>query len=128
MNQSILLGNLGADPKMRTTPSGNNVTNFRVAVDRRYTRKGEEENTIYKTTDWFDIVAWNQLAKICHRHLQKGSQVLITGTLIPRQWEDRNGNRHRTIEVKATEVQFLKNIKASSKEENSSEEERSSTR
>ena len=102
MNKVMLVGNLTADPEMRTTGSGISVGSFRGAVSRRY--KDAEGN---QPTDFIPVVAWRQLADLCGRYLTKGRKVGVVGTLQSRSYEDKQGNRRTAYEVVADEVEFL---------------------
>lgn len=104
LNKVLLIGNLGADPEMRYTPGGKAVTTFRIAVNRTW-RDGSGEQQ--EDTQWFRIVAWNQLAEICNRYLSKGRQCFVEGRLQTRSWEGQDGTRRYTTEVVAREVLFL---------------------
>jgi single-strand DNA-binding protein len=100
----MLIGNLGADPAMRYTPSGRPVTTFRLAASRSWkTAEGERRTE----TEWFNIVAWGNLAEICNQYLSKGQQVYIEGRLQTRRWEDAEGNKRSTVEVVAGEMIML---------------------
>lgn len=104
LNKVQIIGNLGADPEMRFTASGQAVATFNVAVNRRYqTRDGERR----EETEWVRCVAWARLAETTSQYLTKGSQVYLEGRLQTRQWEDREGQRRYTTEVVANDVQFL---------------------
>ncbi len=104
LNKVQIIGNLGADPEMRFTASGQAVATFNVAVNRRYqTRDGERR----EETEWVRCVAWARLAETTSQYLTKGSQVYLEGRLQTRQWEDREGQRRYTTEVVASDVQFL---------------------
>jgi len=112
MNTWSGIGNLGDNPVLRKTPSSRSVTNFTIAVDRRYqTGEGENRRTV-KMTDWIDIVVWNGLAEVCAKYLQKGSKVCIEGSVRNRNYEDREGVRHKTFEVNADKVHFLDRIRS----------------
>ncbi|HYE95532.1 MAG TPA: single-stranded DNA-binding protein [Rubricoccaceae bacterium] len=104
VNKVILIGNLGADPELRYTPSGTAVCNFRIATNESY--KDREGNMVEKT-EWHNVVAWERLAEICGEYLKKGRQVYIEGSLQTRQWEDQEGNTRYTTEIKAREMQML---------------------
>lgn len=108
LNKVMIIGNLGADPEMRFTPSGAAVTNFRVAVSR--TRRGPDGNTIDET-EWFRVVAWDssnyKLAEICDKYLRKGSKVYIEGRLQSRKYTDRDGVERTAVEVVANDMQML---------------------
>lgn len=104
VNKVILVGNLGADPTMRYTPSGTAVANFNIATSERFTNKNGEKET---RTEWHRVVAWSKLAEICNQYLKKGKQVYIEGRLQTRQWEDQSGNSRSTTEVIATNMVML---------------------
>ena len=102
--QIILVGNLGNDPEMRYTPSGRPVTTFTMAVSRTWnSADGERHNE----TEWFNIVAWGNLAEICKQYLNKGQQVYIEGRLQTRRWEDKEGQKHTSVEIVANEMMML---------------------
>ncbi len=101
-NRVILVGNLVADPELKTTPSGTSVTRFRIAVNRRFTRAGEQPQT-----DFFDIVAWRQTAEFIARFFTKGRPILVSGSLQNRNWTDNNGVKHYATEIVADEATFV---------------------
>ena len=104
LNKVLLIGNLGSDPEIRTTPSGQSVCNFNIATSRRWTnREGQNQ----EETEWHRIVVWGRQAETCKEVLSKGRQVFIEGRLQTRQWDDQNGNKRYTTEVIAQTVQFL---------------------
>lgn len=104
VNKVILVGNLGADPEVRYTPSGKAVANFRIATSEQWTNKdGEKE----ERTEWHRIVAWGRLGEICGEYLHKGKQVYVEGKMQTRAWEDRDGNKRYTTEVVAQAMQML---------------------
>jgi single-strand DNA-binding protein len=107
----IIVGNLGRDPEMRYTPSGQAVTNFNVATNRQYT--GSDGNQV-KETIWFRVSTWGKQAEICNQYLRKGSKVLIEGRLTPdpstggpRLWQRQDGSTAANFEVSANTVRFL---------------------
>jgi single-strand DNA-binding protein len=112
MYQTIILaGNVGRDPEMRYTPSGQAVTSFSVATNRQYTNNNGE--TI-KETIWFRISAWGKTGEICNQYLKKGSKVLVEGRLTadpatggPRVWTAQDGSSRASFEVYAQTVRFL---------------------
>ena len=106
LNKVQIIGNLGGDPEMRFTASGDAVANFSVAATRRYTTRDGEQR---EQTEWFRVVCWRRLAEIAGQYLQKGRQVYIEGRLETRQWQDRDGNTRYTTEVIANEMQMLGN-------------------
>ncbi len=104
LNKVMLIGNLGGDPEIRTTASGQSVCNFNIATTRRWNSK---EGQAQEETDWHRIVVWGRQAENCKEYLSKGRQVFIEGRLQTRQWEDQSGNKRYTTEVVAQNVQFL---------------------
>jgi single-strand DNA-binding protein len=100
----MIIGHLGRDPEMRYTPSGRPVTTFTVATSRSWSTADGERHT---ETEWFNIVTWGNLAEICKQYLTKGQQVYIEGRLQTRRWEDKEGVKHSTVEVVATEMMML---------------------
>jgi single-strand DNA-binding protein len=87
----MLIGNLGADPEIRHTPSGASVANFNLATSRSWTREGRKE----EKTDWHRIVAWDKLAEICQQYLKKGNKVYIEGRIETRSWDDASSGQKR---------------------------------
>ena len=108
----VIVGNLGRDPEMRYTPSGQAVTNLSVATNRRYTSSTGEK---VDETIWFRVSAWGRLAETCNQYLKKGRKVLVEGRLTadpasggPRIWKDeRTGEPRSSFEISAITVQFL---------------------
>jgi single-strand DNA-binding protein len=100
-NRIILIGRLTRDPELRATPDGISVVRFRLAVDR-VARAGEE-----RQTDFFDIVAFRQLADTVANYTTKGRLVLVEGKLQTRSYNDREGNRRTVYEIVADTVRFL---------------------
>lgn len=107
----IIVGNVGRDPEMRYTPSGQAVTSFSVASNRKYTSSnGEKVNE----TTWFRVSTWGKQAEICNQYLKKGSRVLVEGRLTPdkatggpRIWQKQDGSSGASFEVSAQTVRFL---------------------
>ena len=104
MNKIIIIGNLGRDPEMRYSPSGNPMTSFSVATNRRYTTAAGEQR---EETEWFNCTAFRQLADLCNQYLTRGQQVYIEGRLRSRQYERRDGGPGFSLDVTVTDVQFL---------------------
>ncbi|GAB4484321.1 MAG: single-stranded DNA-binding protein [Anaerolineales bacterium] len=107
----IIVGNLGRDPEMRYTPSGQPVTSFSVATSRQYTGNNGQ---VVKETIWFKVTAWGKQAEVCNQYLKKGSKVLIEGRLTPdpntgspRVWTRQDGTAGASFEVTANTVRFL---------------------
>ena len=101
-NKVILIGNLVAVPELKKTPSGVSVTSFRIAVNRRYAKQGEQAQT-----DFIDIVAWQQRAEFVSRYFSKGRPILVCGQLQTRSWTDQNGQKRYATEVVADELSFV---------------------
>jgi len=100
----MLIGFLGRDPEMRYSAVGDPVTTFSVATTRTWaTPEGEQQ----EVTDWFNVVAWEQWAELCHECLTKGSRVYIEGRLQTRSWEGDDGQPHYGTEVVATDMILL---------------------
>ncbi len=107
----ILVGNLGRDPEMRYTPSGQAVTNFNVATNRQYTGS---DGQLVKETIWFRVSTWGKNAENCNQFLKRGSKVLVEGRLVPdantggpRVWKRQDGTPSASYEVSASTVRFL---------------------
>lgn len=107
----IIVGNVGRDPEMRYTPSGQAVTSFSVATNRQYTNNNGE---MVKETIWFRVSAWGRQAETCNQYLKKGSKVLVEGRLTadqntggPRVWTGQDGQPRASFEVSASTVRFL---------------------
>ena len=101
LNKAILMGRLTADPELRKTPSDVSVTTFTLAVNRSFTRQGEQSQT-----DFIDIVAWRNTAEFVSKWFTKGMQVAVSGRIQTRTWEDKQGQKRKTVEVVADEVFF----------------------
>lgn len=104
LNKVMIIGHLGRDPEMRYTPSGRPVTTFSVATSRSWSTVDGER---HQETEWFNVVAWGNLAEICKQYLSKGQQVYIEGRLQTRKWEDKEGNKHSSVEIVANEMMML---------------------
>lgn len=104
VNKAILIGNLGADPEIKYTPSGTAVANFSLATHEQWTNKDGEKG---ERTEWHRIVAWGRLGEICGEYLKKGSPIYIEGRIQTRSWEDRDGNKRYTTEIVAQAMQML---------------------
>ena len=105
INKVILVGNLGADPETRYTPSGSAITNVRLATTESWRDRQTGENQ--ERTEWHRIVFFNRLAEIAGEYLRKGSQIYIEGKLQTRKWQDQSGQDRYTTEVVANEMQML---------------------
>ena len=104
LNKCMIIGNLGRDPEMRYTPSGQPVTQFTVAVNRNYKNQAGEWQ---EETEWFRIVAWGPLAERTAEYLRKGRKVYVEGRLQTRQWEGQDGQKRYTTELIANQVTSL---------------------
>src|SRR5262249_1168029 len=104
VNKVILIGNLGKDPEIRTTPQGTTLARFSVATTTAWK---DASGAKQERTEWHDIVAWEKLAQICGEYLQKGKQVYVEGSLQTRSWEDQNGQKRYKTEIKASNVVML---------------------
>jgi len=122
LNKVMVIGHLGKDPEMRYTPSGRPVTTFTVAVSRSWNTADGERRT---ETEWFNIVAWGNLAEICKQYLYKGQQVYIEGRLQTRRWEDKEGQKHTSVEVVANEMMMLGDRRDNNKAQESGQEDES---
>lgn len=101
MNRLTIIGNLTRDPEVRSTPNGKTVCNFDVAVNRRQKVEGQPD------ADYFRVSAWNQLGENCGKYLAKGRKVCVVGAVNVRTYETQAGKRGASLEVNATEVEFL---------------------
>ena len=104
LNKVLIIGRLGRDPEMRYTPSGRPVTTFTLGASRSWNTADGEKRT---ETEWFNVVAWSNLAEICKQHLSKGRLVYIEGRLQTRHWEDQEGAKHSSTEIVANEMIML---------------------
>jgi single-strand DNA-binding protein len=117
VNKVTIVGRVGQDPELKFTPSGAAVCNFSVATSERY--KDKSENWQEKT-EWHRVVVWGKLAEVCNQKLSKGDKVYLEGKLEYRQWDDKNGVKHTSAEVKVTTMEVMeskKNDTGSKKEE-----------
>lgn len=104
LNKAMIIGNLGADPEIRSTGSGTRVATLSVATSRSWTdRSGQTQ----EKTEWHRVVAWDRLAEICERYLSKGDRVYVEGRIEYRQWEGQDGQTRYTTEIRAREMIML---------------------
>lgn len=113
LNKVMIIGYLGREPELRYTPSGRPVASFSVATSRTWTSSEGERR---EETEWFNVVAWGNLAEIRKSHLAKGQQVYVEGRLQTRGWEDENGTRHYRTELVANEMILLGERRAGASE------------
>jgi single-strand DNA-binding protein len=105
LNLVQLMGHLGADPETRSTPSGHQVTNIRIATTEKW--KDKQNGAAMEKTEWHSIVLWGRLAELTNEYLRKGSPVYIQGKLQTRKWQDKDGNDRYSTEIVAQSMQFL---------------------
>ncbi|WP_244786629.1 single-stranded DNA-binding protein [Cupriavidus pauculus] len=105
VNKVILVGNLGADPETRYMPSGDAVTNIRLATTDRY--KDKQSGEFKEATEWHRIAFFGKLAEIAGQYLRKGSSVYIEGRIRTRKWQDQSGQEKYSTEIVADQMQML---------------------
>ena len=105
INKVIIVGNLGADPETRYLPSGEAVTNIRVATTDRWKDKASGE--MKEATEWHRIAFFGRLAEIAGEYLKKGSQVYVEGSLRTRKWQDKEGHDRYSTEIRGDVMQML---------------------
>jgi single-strand DNA-binding protein len=105
LNKVILIGNLGADPEMRSTVSGEAICNLRLATTEKWKDKATGEAR--ETTEWHSVVLYRRLAEIAGEYLRKGSAVYIEGRLRTRKWQDKEGKDRSTTEIEGNELKML---------------------
>jgi len=104
-NKIILIGNLGRDPELRYTPQGTAVASFSMATNER--RKGKDGGDPTDITTWFRVTLWGRQAELATEHLKKGRQVYIEGRLRQDEYTDKDGKPRTSLEVNATDMQFI---------------------
>jgi single-strand DNA-binding protein len=103
-NKIVVMGNLGRDPEMRYTPQGTAVCSFTMATnERRKDKSGEQQDV----TTWFKVTVWGKQAETVSKYLTKGRRVYVEGRLHVEEWTDREGKSRHTLEVNASDVQFI---------------------
>src|ERR1043165_1299059 len=105
INKVILVGRLGRDPELKYTASGTPFCRFSMATDDSWTDKGSGERS--ERTEWHNIVVWDKLAEICNNYLTKGKMVYIEGSLQTREWDDKEGVKRKTTEIRANDMVML---------------------
>ena len=105
VNKVIIVGNLGADPETRYTPSGDAVTNIRVATTDKW--KDKTSGEMKEATEWHRIAFFGRLAEVAGQYLKKGSQIYVEGSLRTRKWQDKDGQDRYTTEIRADEMKML---------------------
>lgn len=101
MNKAYLIGRLAADPELKQTGNGVLVVSFTIAVDRTHSKDSDHQ------TDWIDIVAWRNTAEFICKYFHKGSPIVIDGSIQTRDWEDKGGNKRKSVEIRADNVEFV---------------------
>lgn len=96
LNQCNFIGNLGADPDVRSTNGGDKVANLRLACTEKWKDKNGERR---EKTEWVSVVVWGALAGVCEKYLRKGSKVFVSGKLQTRKWQDQSGNDRYSTEI-----------------------------
>jgi len=105
INKVILVGRLGKDPEVRSTPSGTSVAKFSLATDERFTDKNGEKQ---ERTEWHNVVAWGKLGEICGQYLKKGKLVYIEGSIRTDSWDDKeSGQKKYRTEIVARDMKML---------------------
>ncbi len=105
LNKTQLIGNLGADPEVRSLPNGTAVCNLNIATTEKW--RDKTNNEAKEHTEWHKVVLYRRLAEIAAQFLSKGSQIYIEGKLRTRKWQDSNGIDRYTTEIEASEMQML---------------------
>ena len=105
VNKVIIVGNLGADPETKYLPSGDAVTNIRVATTDTWKDKTSGEKK--EATEWHRIAFFGRLAEIAGEYLKKGSQVYVEGSLRTRKWQDKDGQDRYSTEIRGDVMQML---------------------
>ncbi len=109
LNVVVLMGRLVSDPELRHTPNDVAVTSFTIAVNRRFSKPGEE-----RQTDFIDIVAWRQVADFICKYFRKGQMIAIEGSIQTRTYQDKDGNKRKAFEIIASNAQFTESKRDSS--------------
>jgi len=104
LNKVFLIGRLGKDPELKTTPSGKSVLNVTLASSEFYKDK---EGNKQERTEWHRVVLWERLAEVVSQYCHKGSQLFVEGSLQTREWQDKDGNKRYTTEILGRNIQLL---------------------
>lgn len=103
MNRAILMGNLGADPELRYTQSGDAIMRLRLATSKTWkTPSGEKK----EATQWHTVTLWGKRAEALNKHLSKGTRLLVEGEIQYSQYEDKDGNKRTSTEIRASNIEF----------------------
>lgn len=104
LNRVQIIGNLGADPELRTTTNGARVANISVATSRRWNdRQGQQQ----EKTEWHKVIFWEKLAELCERYLKRGDRIYVEGSIEYRQYEDKEGQTRYVTEIRGREIIML---------------------
>jgi len=104
LNKAQLIGNLGADPEIRSTTGGTRVATLSIATSRTWNdRQGQQQ----EKTEWHRVICWDKLADICERFLKRGDRIYVDGSIEYRQWEGKDGQTKYTTEIRARELIML---------------------
>ena len=104
LNKVILIGNLGADPEIKTMPDGTKLAKFSIATTEKYkNREGEQ----ISNTEWHNIVLWRRTAEIAEKYLKKGDAICVEGKLKTRSWEDENGTKKYATDIQGDTMTML---------------------
>lgn len=118
LNKVIIMGRLTRDPELRRTQGGTAVTSFTMAVDRGFkSQSGEKE------TDFIDVVAWRNTGEFAAKYLAKGRMAAVEGRIQVRDWQDKDGNRRKSVEVVADNVYFADSKRDSKPQESRDDQE-----
>lgn len=113
LNRVLLMGNITRDPELRYVPSGSAVATFTLAMNRVYKSQTGEKK---EETSFVRVVVWGRMAEVCGEYLKKGSPVFVEGRLQSRSWDGPDGQKRSTIEVIATNIQFMRSGAGASKD------------
>ena len=113
LNKVVLAGHLTATPELRQTPNGLSVTSFSIAVNRRVTKAADGQNA-QNSVDFFNLVAWRNVAEFITRYFKKGSAICVTGSIQNRSWTDQQGNKRYATDIVVDEAFFVDNNSANS--------------
>lgn len=118
LNNVVIMGRLTRDPELRRTQGGTAVTSFTMAVDRDFkSQSGEKE------TDFIDVVAWRNTGEFAAKYLSKGRMAAVEGRIQVRDWQDKDGNRRKSVEVVADNVYFADSKRDSKPQESRDDQE-----
>lgn len=114
VNKVVLIGNLGADPEVRFTPSGVQVVSLTLATSESWNDKNGERQ---ERTEWHRLVLWRKLAEIADQFLKKGSKIYVEGKLQTRSWDDQKGQKRYVTEVVVNNIEMLDGASSTSSAE-----------